>query len=196
MWQYIVLLGAVIAVAALVLPRKKKEPEGPAGSLGKMELALEQFMENMEHDNKDLAELVAEALKQADERADRQASKISELERAVAELKQTVEHTGPAVAEYTAVPVQSVTYQAVEDRPESDAAGERGPELQAEGQPDLEIQHKREERNVSIQARYAELFELYQQGKSVETIAKRLNMNKGEVQLILQLAKQEAVRHG
>ncbi|WP_042160514.1 DUF6115 domain-containing protein [Paenibacillus gorillae] len=44
---------------------------------------------------------------------------------------------------------------------------------------------------TTIQSRYAELLELYSQGKSIELIAKKLGMNKGEVQLILQLAKQE-----
>jgi DNA-directed RNA polymerase specialized sigma24 family protein len=47
----------------------------------------------------------------------------------------------------------------------------------------------------SIHARYSELFMLYEQGKSIEMISKKLGMNKGEVQLIIQLAKQEAAVH-
>ena len=42
-----------------------------------------------------------------------------------------------------------------------------------------------------MKLRYAELFRLHEQGKGVETIAKKLGMNKGEVNLILQLARQE-----
>jgi DNA-binding NarL/FixJ family response regulator len=46
-----------------------------------------------------------------------------------------------------------------------------------------------------IQVRYSELFQLYGQGKSIEVISKKLGMNKGEVQLIIQLAKQEEAAH-
>ncbi|MBW7461685.1 hypothetical protein K0U00_47285, partial [Paenibacillus sepulcri] len=43
----------------------------------------------------------------------------------------------------------------------------------------------------TIRSRYLELFELHDGGKSVDSIARKLAMNKGEVQLILQLSKQE-----
>lgn len=43
----------------------------------------------------------------------------------------------------------------------------------------------------AIKHRYEQLFGLYEKGKSIEQIAKKLGMNKGEVQLIIQLAKQE-----
>ena len=48
----------------------------------------------------------------------------------------------------------------------------------------------------TIKARYKELFDLYDSGKSIEYIAKKLGRNKGEVQLILGLAKQEEPQHG
>ena len=43
----------------------------------------------------------------------------------------------------------------------------------------------------SIKSRYAELFDLYEQGKSIDMIAKTTGLQRGEVQLIIQLAKQE-----
>ena len=43
----------------------------------------------------------------------------------------------------------------------------------------------------SIKSRYAELFDLYEQGKSIDMIAKSTGLQRGEVQLIIQLAKQE-----
>jgi hypothetical protein len=45
--------------------------------------------------------------------------------------------------------------------------------------------------SLNMKSRYAELFSLHDQGKSVEFIAKKLDMNKGEVNLIIQLSKQE-----
>ncbi|MBC8079419.1 MAG: hypothetical protein H7X86_03685 [Gorillibacterium sp.] len=47
------------------------------------------------------------------------------------------------------------------------------------------------ERSVGLKNRYSELFQLYRQGKSIEQIAKKLGINKGETALIIQLAKQE-----
>jgi len=43
----------------------------------------------------------------------------------------------------------------------------------------------------SIKTRYPKLFELDEQGKSIDSIAKLTGLQRGEVQLILQLAKQE-----
>lgn len=48
---------------------------------------------------------------------------------------------------------------------------------------------------LSIRERYRTLVDLYERGRSVEQVAKAMHMNKGEVQLILQLAKREANRH-
>jgi hypothetical protein len=45
--------------------------------------------------------------------------------------------------------------------------------------------------SLNMKKRYAELFNLHDQGKGVEIIAKKLGMNKGEVNLIIQLSKQE-----
>lgn len=43
----------------------------------------------------------------------------------------------------------------------------------------------------SIKDRYSEVFHLYDEGKSVDAIAKQTGIQRGEVQLILQLAERE-----
>ncbi len=53
------------------------------------------------------------------------------------------------------------------------------------------IEETAEISHMNIKERYLELLELDKQGKSIEYIAKKLGMNKGEIQLILQLARQE-----
>lgn len=45
-----------------------------------------------------------------------------------------------------------------------------------------------------VRDRYPELFELYGKGKSIDMIAKTMGLQRGEVQLILQLAKKEESR--
>ena len=48
---------------------------------------------------------------------------------------------------------------------------------------------------TTIRGRYPELFNMHDKGRSVEQIAKALGMNKGEVQLILQLVRREEEYH-
>ncbi|MBO9597655.1 MAG: hypothetical protein J7559_07540, partial [Cohnella sp.] len=48
---------------------------------------------------------------------------------------------------------------------------------------------------TSIRGRYPELLALHDKGRSVEQIAKALGLNKGEVQLVLQLARREEEQH-
>src|SRR5690606_31975077 len=56
-WIYIVLLGAVVVVGALALPRRRasEETETRAGNL---EATLEQFMDSMETENQQMIETV------------------------------------------------------------------------------------------------------------------------------------------
>jgi len=58
------------------------------------------------------------------------------------------------------------------------------PEINIEETPEIELE-------PNIKSRYSDLFALYSQGKSIEYIAKKSGMNNGEVQLIIQLARQE-----
>ena len=44
---------------------------------------------------------------------------------------------------------------------------------------------------ADMKSRYPEIFQYYEQGKSIEYIAKKTGMNKGEVELIIHLSKQE-----
>ncbi|WP_161937285.1 DUF2802 domain-containing protein, partial [Tepidibacillus decaturensis] len=40
-----------------------------------------------------------------------------------------------------------------------------------------------------VNPRYAQIFELYQSGASIDAIAKKMKMGHGEIELILELAK-------
>ncbi|ANY69647.1 hypothetical protein BBD42_26540 [Paenibacillus sp. BIHB 4019] len=177
-WQYIVLLGAVVVVFGLLLPRRKQP--AAAQAVNNMEVSLEQFMENMEQDNRELTALIVQSQEEARAKAQRSEERLAELERKYSAMEQLFEQQ-----KASAVPVQAAQVMPVKvDVPLTPvpAALQEEPEELEEPAPPVK---------QSIQERYADLFALHQQGKSIEAIAKKMNMNKGEVQLILQLAKQE-----
>ncbi|MFD0711300.1 hypothetical protein [Paenibacillus sp. GCM10027626] len=176
----VALLGAVILVFALIMPRRKSaaENEPPKQSMRNMEIALEQFMENMESDNRDLVELVQKAQQKEQEQAAAKEKRIAELERRCAELEQIsaelLRRLEQKEQEGSSLAVSAAHANA---NAEAIHAAEAGMEP---------VKPKQ-----SIRTRYEQLFVLHDSGKSVEAIAKKLAMNKGEVQLILQLSRQE-----
>lgn len=182
-WQYVVLLGAVVAIGAFLLPKKKAESAASdtPRSVQNMETALEQFMENMERDNEELMSLVKQSQEDARRENDRKDKRIASLE---LRCEQLAEHLQSAMKslESTSAPKQAKTAEA--------AAVPAAPMRPAEQPNQQEIMP-----TASIQSRYAELFRLYSDGKSIEAIAKKLGMNKGEVGLIIGLAKQEGAAH-
>lgn len=181
-WTYIVLLGAVVAVASLFLPRKQQGQE--IKDTRNMEIALEQFMENTELDHQELVKLVTglreegkQQNKQSMQRMQELENKCRLLEQQLSFLEQQRQNDRLIATQVSTAPVQAAA------APIAEAAIAAG-------------NHSESERAATgIQQRYSDLFELYDQGKSVEAIAKKLSMNKGEVQLILQLAKQEEKAH-
>ena len=177
-WGYIVLLGAFVLVLSLTLPRKKTIPE-KANQTQNMEIALEQFMENMESDNRELVELVKQNRIENTQQLQQREQRISDLEQRCADLETKLDQAAQFMVQQASSPVlpsQSVQGEAlVEDR--NTASFVEEPSV-------VELR-------PTIRSRYAELFDMYDQGKSIESVARKLGMNKGEVQLIIQLAKQE-----
>jgi len=184
-WQYIVLVGAVVAVGALAMPRKKAESAEAPQSVRNMETALDQFMENMEKDNEQLIQLIAESQQAAKQEGESKDKRIATLEERCGQLEKLLQETlvKPAAARLR------------EDQPSSDAMTGQAdalsaPQAEQSGVVESAAQNQSPKPN-SIHDRYSELFRLYAEGKSIEAIAKKLGMNKGEVQLIIGLSKQE-----
>ncbi|MFB9329727.1 hypothetical protein ACFFSY_27630 [Paenibacillus aurantiacus] len=185
-WLYIVLLGGVIIVVGMMMPRKTKEPDSQGtDSMHGMEAALEQFMENMEEENRQMVELIAKSRKDAQTNAKAYDERIKQLEIRCAELeRQMGKHALSAAPIPSSYITDKLTYA-------EHAALHQTPPLATE--PVVSFEPEEPEEDTSIRGRYPELFDLYQSGKSIESISKKLGMNKGEVQLILQLSKQEEV---
>jgi hypothetical protein len=191
-WLNVVLVGAVVIVVAFLMPKKKPGSEQSSQSVRNMETALDQFMENMEKDNKQLLQLVAETQKTSKEEAQQKDQRISLLEERCGQLESLLQETvvRPAIAA-SSHPQPEDAIAALRETSAS-APQELNADSKKSDSPELHVKAKNPD---SIHARYTELFQLYGEGKSVEAIAKRLGMNKGEVQLIIGLSKQEESAH-
>jgi len=174
-WLLIVLLGACALTAGLLVPRKNGR-RTDSGGMESMQAALEQFMENMEAENRKIVDTSLRAAQQQREDNAARDERIAALERRCAELEQLAARTESRV-EARIDALQTAL----------SAAGGR----QQDGVPADRTEAAAAAAPTGIRARYPELFALYDAGRSVDLIAKKVGMNKGEVMLILQLSKQE-----
>ncbi|WJH33286.1 hypothetical protein N6H14_24725 [Paenibacillus sp. CC-CFT747] len=168
-WIYIVLLGLLLLVVSRFAPK----PSEPSASLLKdMEETMGSFAAELEEENRELLETIAVMNKEQEKRMARLEARIDQLEKhshALSQELKSVRLKAQSSPPPAAMPVKA------EERVREEPLPSSQPEPPA----------------TDLKSRYGELFGFYAEGKSVEQIAKKLGMNKGEVQLILQLAKQE-----
>lgn len=201
-WLIVVLLGLVLVVYAGLAPRRERS-SNKTNVIKEIEDTMEQFSAELEEENRQLLEKVAEMKRDHESHTSKLQGRIEALEqqnRAVGDQvallvraeKERVLRMEPAVSEAeayrpkTAVLANNAPLRSEASLAEDDARRMNAPTLAPAPPPSSE------RGRVHIRERYAAVFSLYDQGKSTEYIAKKLEMNKGEVMLIIQLAKQEA----
>ncbi|WP_282941848.1 hypothetical protein [Paenibacillus sp. RC67] len=185
-WVYIVLVGLVFIVYATLVPKVSTSSSKAAPSINEIEQTMEHFAGELEEQNEALIRQLADIKKDNEVHHARLSSRIEALEYQFAHSNQEFLKLGLAYEELQKKLDQRMD-TGISGFRESAAAQQE--DMQDQTTEDAEIQH--EESGMNIRSRYAELFELYEQGKSIDSIAKKMNMNKGEVNLILQLARQE-----
>ncbi|MBM7564640.1 gas vesicle protein [Paenibacillus sacheonensis] len=191
------LVGGIVVVCAAVLPRRagKRAQSFDNQTVRNMETALEQFMENMEADNRDIAGLVTKSSEEALSQAAKRDERIGQLEKQIAVLERHIAEQTVDRAAIDFHPVHTPTNEGVR-KPTGETKVQAVPVAVEIETTDAAVVTEEGPAAPSIRYRYSELFDLYQAGKSIDAIAKKLGRNKGEIQLILQLSKQEeAVRH-
>ncbi|MFS0839327.1 hypothetical protein [Paenibacillus sp. 1P03SA] len=201
-WQMIVLLGLVIVVFAGLIPRSaaKKGGQAPSAQLvNELEESMAHFASDLEQQNQALIDLFKETQREHKLEVAKLTARLEVLERRSAEgtgaavnggrgtgpeffrqegprNPETHVYTDPAVQSHGSAPAKPLPSQKEELRTaEASAAVSAQPQNALRGEQEL-----------SVRARYAALFELHDQGRSTEQIAKQLGMNKGEVMLIMQ----------
>lgn len=194
-WFVIVMLGFVIAGYAWMMP-KTSASRGNEGFVS--EEAYTQLLEDLEAENRELVDAVAKFKEDQDETVNRLSRRIVDMER---QMKNWTEQAMQAPA---VVLAKSPAPEASE--PSSSPAGyESEPEYRlaksstanndvANDEPPV-VEQSMEITPTTLRDRYSELFALHDKGRSVEQIARTMGLNKGEVQLILQLARREEQHH-
>lgn len=178
-WVYIVLLGVAAVLYGWLMPTRKGMAASKGDNISDVEITLEQYMAEIERDNQEIVELIGQMKQDTAAKQLAQQEQVTELrqrlmdnERYISMLEnrlQQLENNTSSLhllAAASAVPVQPV--EVAEDPPAEEFYAA-----------------------PNVRERYAELFELYDQGKSIDVVAKQTGMARGEVQLILQLARRE-----
>ncbi|WP_068786024.1 hypothetical protein [Paenibacillus phocaensis] len=203
-WFYIVLLGAAALVYALLLPgRQSAAPK--ADMTKELEATLEQYMAEIENENQELIDMVAQMKQDFVSKQLAQQEQIAELRRRLGDAEATAKQGEARLALLeNAMLEKSASAAALEQgttpqtTPPQVEAAVAAAAAESESLPaavdSTPIPAEPEPAKEQVRDRYPELFELYGKGKSIDMIAKTMGLQRGEVQLILQLAKKEESR--
>lgn len=190
-WVYIVLFGLVFIVYAKIMPKPAAEKERQAApSIHEIEETMEHFAAELEEQNRVLLEQLASTKKEYEQQIAQLGANVNRLETDQGPIHQELAKLRSATEELQkhVSLLQTDTTPAASAHPNSKIAAAAVEDTQENAvTPPMEA--------MNMKSRYAELFQLYDQGKSTDVIAKKLNMTKGEVSLIVQLAKQEDKLH-
>ncbi|MFD1888354.1 hypothetical protein [Paenibacillus wenxiniae] len=199
-WVYIVLLGAVAIVYGLLLPKKReaKEPETALSStVEKVEDTLEHYMTEIEKENEEIIDLVSQIKQESSAKQIALQEQVSEMRQRLMELEQRALNTPPVSTPEESTVVETAVVPPLNTAmlgSQGEALRQSAARMQRE-QEALQAAEQQEDATdptqERIQDRYPELFQLHESGKSVDTIARTVGLQRGEVLLILQLAKQE-----
>jgi hypothetical protein len=185
-WLTIVMLGVAITGYAWMMPKKSKS-EKEKGFVS--EAAYDQLLEDLETENRELVDAVAKFKKEQDDTVERLGRRIVDMEH---QMKTLLEQAPVTVL----LPDSKPSFTETKSVPALEPAM---PEPVLEGPLRSDPYTAAAEEIVlpptTIRGRYPELLEMHDKGRSVEQIAKALGLNKGEVQLILQLVRREEQQH-
>jgi hypothetical protein len=169
-WLYIVILGACIIVYANMRPKEAQSKR--TAVVNDIESALEQFAEDLEEGNKELMISVSGLKRELEAEINKLNGRLSVLEN----------HNPISNIGLIELPKTTYIIQEKEEQTEKIVTPASNIDTIVPQPQPLEN---------DIKNRYGSIFELHDQGKSIEYIAKKTGMNKGEIQLIIQLARQE-----
>lgn len=188
-WLSIVLLGVAITGYAWMMPKQARSDKT---SEFQGEAAYEQLLEDLEAENRELIDAVAKFKREQDETVDKLNRRVVDMEHQMKLFSlqaSAVPQAAIARTELASASVPEVGIDPVQPQEKVVAPADVPVVSPIETKPSVPTV------DLSIRGRYQDLLSLHDKGRSVEQIAKSLGMNKGEVQLILQLARREEEQH-
>lgn len=179
-WIIIIMLGAAALIYAVMLPRKQEGKISSEQMVKEVEATLEQYMADIEEENDTLVDLVGQMKNDTSAKQLAMEEQMRVLQQKLLQLEQQSEHQATLI---------------MDAEQERLLQGSALAELKSSKKVMGDISEPQTDEIVvaenSIKHRYTELFDMYNQGKSIDLIGKSIGLQRGEVQLILQLAKQE-----
>ncbi|PZE22426.1 hypothetical protein [Paenibacillus xerothermodurans] len=180
-WVYIVLMGLALIVAAKILPKSSVSKGQKNPNIDEIEEMMQQFTSELDEQNQAFIQLMAETKKDYEIQLAKLTSRVEMLEQ---QSGLAVQQLAKLEIAYSALQRQSLRSSDIPAAAFHHQSAESEPAAAREETPAPPAA-------MSMKLRYSDLFGMRGQGKSIDYIAKKLNMNKGEVNLIIQLAKQE-----
>jgi len=186
-WIIVCTLGAVFFIFAYIRYRSS-EQAAKRKELAELEESFDQLAREIEEDNRKVLRYVSEYKEKHDQQTRILKSRIDMLEKELMALKARGEDDHDSSSAASVVSGAAVSGAiAGGDRPEA-PAGIPSPAAPQASYPDPNPPRPGGDR---IAERYKAVLDLYRSGKSIESIARKTNMPKGEIQLILQLAEKQ-----
>lgn len=204
-WFYIVMLGVAAIIYSLLIPAKVNAGILKTNQNREIEVTLEQYMAEFENENQELIKLITQMKQEFTSKQLAAQEQVVELRNRLVAVEQAMQANearlvlfeSNSVQTSVTQPMQPSTQEAVLiERLSEVAASENVSTFSSSPEEEVTVVNQEEPENLedSFHNRYPELFELYDQGKSIDMIAKAVGIQRGEVQLILQLAKKEESR--
>ncbi|WP_058303958.1 hypothetical protein [Gorillibacterium timonense] len=182
-WVVVVIIGILCVLFSWT--RKEPEPSNPVTA--DIENAMDLVTASLEEENRKLLEAMSSMKQEYALRADAWEAKTVILDSQIQELRSQVVRLTERESQHSFS--HGIAGQAVY-MPEVFRQRESAHAVAKEEYP-TEENRRPEAKDSSIRGRYPDLFQLHAEGKSIEQIARKIGLSKGETTLILQLAKQE-----
>lgn len=190
MWMIVAMLGVVIVLYASMLPRPNRPKPVQEELLDSMGDMLQHVVDEIEDENKQLLRLVGDMKREHESGTRALMLRIEQLERQSAAHRAADPGYPPAARPaFASTPVSASAVSAAPVDDGSAAARTEADVSESVAAPAVRPAGARVA--ASVKSRFKELFDLHESGKSIDYIAKKLGKNRGEVQLIIGLAKQE-----
>ncbi len=194
-WHIIVLLGITIILYARIF--MKDDYSRSQALTREMEETFEQFANDLEEENKQIMDYILK-LKNGYE------METAKLNGRLERLENQLDALTASLNGVTATPNAEETDLNAENAPsQTDAVDPQAVAKEASmaaTDPGAEDPSNPTEPDspapLTIQERYKSLFQWYREGKSIDWISKQTGMQKGEIQLIMKLARQEEASRG